>query len=282
MSTNDNTSLHLPIVGFALLTSVLVALANLIVENITTINVFSISVLFVIPLGAIIIGAGGASGGLLAARYFNIKPNKIDFFVLVLVAALTMYFIYYLGYITLVLEDGTKASTAVSFSDYVDVITTKSHMRIGRGSTDVGEVGSLGYWLIVVKFIGVLLGSVAIFATLKGSAMCTTCNVYYKKIATKESKNMNSEQAQDVFNNIREGTIDAYKLALTSDYIDTTKDENKVKVKFTLMRCPKCNHSYVQEEFFVIDKNGNTKEMADFGGKTNIPTDSDLAISFKK
>lgn len=283
MSANDNTSLHLPVVGFAIVTSVLTALANLVIENITSINVFSFSLWLVVPVGAVFIGLGGASGGMLACRYFNIKPNFIDFIVLVLIGAATMYLIYYLGYITLVLDNGAKASDYVSFNDYVDVITTKSHLRIGRGATDTGEVGGFGYFLLITKFVGVLLGGFAVFALIKDFAMCNKCNVYYKKIATKESNLMSIEQGQDVLTKIREGTVESYKDAITlaKKYTDTAKDGTKIKVKFTLMRCPKCNDSFVTEKFSAMD-GASTKDLKEFDGRTNIPNGSDIAIEFKK
>lgn len=282
MSTNNNNGIHISVIGFALLTSLLTALANLVIENITTINIFSFSFFAVIPVGALLIGAIGASGGLLACRYFNIKPNKLDFLFLVLIGAATMYLIYYLGYITLVLDDGTKVSQFVSFGQYVDLLTTKSSLRVGRGGVDTGEVGSFGYLMLLTKFIGVLIGGAAVFGLLKGMAMCHKCNVYYKKIATKETNNMNAEQADAVLANIKEGTIDAYRLAINSNYVDTAKDTNKIKIKFTLMRCPKCNDSFVSEEFFAIAADASSKELKQFNGRTNLPTNSDLALEFKK
>jgi hypothetical protein len=282
MSTSKS-SLHIAVIGFALVTSFLTALANLVVENMFGINVFSIGFWIILPAGALIIGAAGASGGLLACRYFHVKPNKLDALALIAIAALTMWLIYYLGFITMVLDDGRKVADYVSFSDYVDVVTTKSHMRVGRGAgTDTGEMGNFGYFKLAIEFVGVLLGGFAVFATLKSMAMCDVCNVYYKKIASKESALMNAIQAESVFGDLKSGDIDRYKTALAATYSDLSKDENKIKFKFTLMRCPKCKDEFIKEECFAIGSNGNAKELTDFGGRTNLPKESAFELEFKK
>ncbi|MBU3638193.1 hypothetical protein [Polynucleobacter sp. AP-RePozz3-80-G7] len=276
---NRNDGLHIQIIAFALLTSVLTALANLLVENWFGINVFSFGLWFILPVGAVIVGMGGASGGFLACKYFNIKPNWLDALALAVIAAFTMYLIYYLGYITLLLEDGSKASDLVDFGTYLDVIVTKSHMRIGRAlQNDTGEVGNFGYLLLAIKFVGVLLGGFAIFANLKSLAMCEKCGVYYKKIASKETSHATTNDAQAVYEKMNSGSIDDYKEALQT----TAKGDCEAKIKFTLMRCPKCKDEYISEEFFVKGKDKNFVAVAGLTGKTNIPKDSDFQPLFQK
>ena len=126
---NTKNGLHIQIVVFSLITSILTALANLLVENIVGINIFSFGLWFILPVGAVLIGMGGASGGFLACKYFNIMPSKIDALFLTAIAAFTMFLIYYLGYSTLVLDDGVLAKNVVDFYTYLDFIVTKSHMK---------------------------------------------------------------------------------------------------------------------------------------------------------
>lgn len=271
--------LHIQIIIFSLITSVLTAVSNLLIENFFGLNVFSFGLWFVVPVGAFIIGMGGASGGFLACKYFNLMPTKLDALVLSLIAAFTMFLIYYLGYITLVLDDGVKASTVVDFYTYLDVVITKAHMSIGRAlQHDTGEVGSMGYWLLALRFIGVLVGGFAIFANLKELTVCEECNVYYKKIAVKDNLLPTTEHAQMVYEKMKSGTVEDYAFALQ----ETGKGDSDVKITFTLMRCPECKNELVTEEFFVKNKDKNFVELKDFRGKTNLPKDSNLSTIFYK
>ena len=54
---------HVVVVTGALVTALLTALANVVIARTTTIDIFTFSLWFVIPVGALLIGAAGASGG---------------------------------------------------------------------------------------------------------------------------------------------------------------------------------------------------------------------------
>jgi hypothetical protein len=276
---NNRNGLHIQIVIFALITSVLTALANLLVENIVGINVFSFGLWLIIPVGAVIIGMGGASGGFLACKYFNIMPSKLDAIALILIAAFTMFLIYYMGYSTLVLDDGVLAKDVVDFGTYLDVVVTKAHMKVGRAlNHDTGEVGSFGYWLLVIRFVGVLIGGFAIFASLKELPVCSDCDVYFKKIGVKENLQPNSDTAQTILDKIRSGNEEDYASAIQS----TGKGDCDVKIEFTLMRCPKCRSELVTEEFFVKSKDKNFVADKNLNGKTLLPKDTIITSLFDK
>jgi len=274
---NKIGGLHIQITFFALITALLTALANLLIENWFGINVFSFGLFVVLPVGAVLIGMSGASGGFLACKYFNILPNRIDALVLTAIAVFTMFLIYYLGYITLVLDDGTKASNLVDFRTYLDLVITKAHMRIGRAlNTDTGEVGSFGYWLLAFRFVGVLVGGFSIFINLKDLPTCMTCDVFYKKIAIKETFQANTEHAQEIYDKINSGLVDDYLYALQT----TAKGDCDVKIKFTLMRCPKCKGEVINEEFFVKNKDKNFVQITELNGKTLLQKDSNIGELF--
>ena len=60
------------------ITCILVAVANVIITRMIGLNIFTLKIWFIIPAGAIGMGMLGASGAILAARYFNIQPTIID------------------------------------------------------------------------------------------------------------------------------------------------------------------------------------------------------------
>jgi hypothetical protein len=120
---------HIFLLVAMVITCILAAVANLIVARMTGINIFTYKLWFVIPAGAICVGMLGASGAILAARYLQIKPTIIDAILMVVVSAATMIFIYYLDYVTLILDDGRKASDLVDFAKYVDLVLTNVNRR---------------------------------------------------------------------------------------------------------------------------------------------------------
>ena len=141
MLNKNNPSL---IVIALFITSFLTAIANVLASNWTGINVYQINLAQGIPIGAVFIGMGGASGGLLVCRLLNIKPTKRDALFFTLAAALTIWLIYYLSYITAQSEGGHSVKATVDFFNYFKTSVTTEHFTVGKGSnrTDYGETES--------------------------------------------------------------------------------------------------------------------------------------------
>ena len=163
------------------ITCLLVAVANVIVDRMVGINIFTFKFWLIIPAGAFLIGMLGASGAILAARYFNIQPTIIDAMLMVIIAAATMILIYYLEYTTLVLDDGRKASDLIDFTSFVDLVLTKSHMIVCGAQTMSPEVGQLGYAFALIEFLGFLAGGASTFFIIKRLPRCVDCGGYLKR-----------------------------------------------------------------------------------------------------
>jgi hypothetical protein len=175
------------LIGIAI-TSVAAAVGNLVIARMTGFNIFSLKLWFIFPAGALIVGVAASSGGLLAARLFNAAPKIIDAVFMAMLAAMTMFLIYYLDYFTAVLDDGRRVSSIATFAQYVDFELTTAHMRVGRGARDVGEVGQFGYWLAISEFVGFFLGGLCVFFILLAMERCRTCKAYLRKLKSKKSK----------------------------------------------------------------------------------------------
>ena len=84
---------HVTLLIAMAITCILAAVANVIVTRMIGLNIFTFKLWFIVPAGAIGVGMLGASGAILAARYFNIQPTIIDAMLMVVVAAATMVLI---------------------------------------------------------------------------------------------------------------------------------------------------------------------------------------------
>jgi hypothetical protein len=224
------------------ITCVLAAVANVIVTRMIGLNIFTFKLWFIVPAGAIGVGMLGASGAILAARYFNIQPTIIDAMLMVVVAAATMVLIYYLDYATFVLDDGRSATDLVDFATYLDLILTKTHMRVGRGGIDTGEVGQMGYYLAGVEFFGFLIGGAATFFFIKGLWRCADCGSYLRKLKTKKTKELTFEEASKVIELFNTGDLETVQklMAWVPPERALDRKEQKAVISFNLFGCPKC------------------------------------------
>ncbi|MCP2209668.1 hypothetical protein [Bradyrhizobium diazoefficiens] len=225
------------------ITCVLVAVANVVITRMIGLNFFTFKLWFIIPAGAVCVGMLGASGAILAARYFNIRPTIVDAVLMVIIAAATMGLIYFLDYTTFVLDDGRKVADLIDFSSYVDLVLTKAHMRVGRGAgVDSGEVGQMGYALAGIEFVGFLIGGAATFFLIKGLWRCAECGSYLRKLKTKKTKELTFDEASKIIDLFKAGNLETVQGVMAWSPAERTLDRNgqKALISFDLHGCPKC------------------------------------------
>jgi hypothetical protein len=235
------------IAACGLVTSVLTALLNVLVEKLINFNLFTLSVAFIIPAGAIGAGLAAASGYYFGCLYFHKRPSRMLLIQMILIAGFTNFLIYYFDYTTLVLDSGIKASDVVPFLDYLNLVLTKAHYSVGRGMHDVGEVGTMGYWIAGLNFVGFLLGGLSIFAILKSRLTCSTCEMYLRQLAKKTAILGDSTVYQAYLTRLLEsiGSMEAFKVALKETGSYGTK-KGACKLDTTLFGCPQCKSQKIK------------------------------------
>jgi hypothetical protein len=237
------------------ITCILAAVANVLIARIAGVNIFTYKLWLVIPAGGVCVGMLGASGAILAARYFQIRPTVTDAIAMVFVAAATMFLIYYLDYATLVLDDGRKASDLIDFVSYVDLVLTKAHMRVGRGSHDAGEVGQMGYALACIEFVGFLVGGAGTFFLIKGLPRCFGCSSYLRKLKTKKTKELTFEEANKLIELFRTGDLSMVQAVMTWGPPERVLDRKgqKALIVFNLFGCPTCRAEAISVSVSAFD-----------------------------
>ncbi len=273
---------NLGIAVCGLVTSVLVAILNVVISNVVGINIFTFNIWFIVPAGAVAVGMAAASGYYFGALYFHKRPTPILFIQMALIAAFSQFLIYYLEYATLVI-DGQRISEYVQFSQYLDISLTKAHYRVGRGAgVDTGEIGSTGYWIAGLQFVGFLVGGIAIYFILSGKAVCEECQMYFRPLAKKVKTFEDTDACSQYYDVLFTHPVDSEDFAalVRSEAKVAKVEQGTIQVNTVLNGCPGCKSQLVIDEVSV--NNGREwKEISDLKRQVSIPNGIDLKPIFK-
>jgi hypothetical protein len=273
---------HFGIALCGLATSILVAIADVALARMVSFDFFTFSLWVVVPVGAMLTGFAAASGYYFGSLYFHKRATATLLVQMVVIAGITQLLIYWMGYTTLVLEDGRRVADLVPFGQYLDIALTKAHYRIGRAQSDTGEVGSFGYWMAVIQFVGFLVGGLAIFMFLRAKAVCPNCDLYLRPLSKKQKTYPNAEAASAYYDKVFTLPVDG------ADFAALVKSEAKVPkpeqgallIDTALLGCPKCKVQLVEEK--VKGYNGKEwKDLNNLDRRVPIPSGVDLSAVFR-
>lgn len=278
--TKQNHSLLIAAAGLA--TSIATAFGITLINTWTGFNLFTISFFVILPLGAILCGFAASSGYYFAAKHFHNKPSKILLAQMALVAAMTQILIYWLEYQSLVI-DGIKAASFVSFSEYLDVMLTSTHLRMGRGAhIDTGEVGTFGYWLAFFQFLGFLIGGITVYIKLASDPTCSACDQYLRQTLSKTDTFEGPDQFSAYYDGVYAHPVDSHEFSnhVGQKHKAEGIERGALKVATTVFECPSCFGQSVKEEVQVF--NGQDwKDVTDLNRFLAMPAGIDVRPSFR-
>jgi hypothetical protein len=213
---------------------------------------------FFVPVGSCAIGILSALGFTFSAKYLDMKIKKTDYPVIILLALLTAFMIYFTQYgITAVdsqgkliysFSEGTHISDFVlkdtnqriNFSNFMkfdishrqfSIISYNHYTKFNRVIIDSTMMGWLSFFLEILGYIG---GAV-VGAQMVLTKYCDICQKYYKD---KKTFNFNVNQAEQVIDKIDESIKnknDIYKALESLDGIP-----GPLKLHFKGEKCPTC------------------------------------------
>ncbi len=264
-----------------LVTSLITALLVTVIERLTGFDLFTFSIWFVVPVGAIGTGIAAASGYYFGSLYFHTRPNLLLLVEMVVVAGLTQLLIYYIQYATLILDDGRRVSDFIPFRQYLDIALTSAHYHAGRTlQIDTGEVGRFGYWLAAIQFVGFLVGGLCTFAFLLDQPICQQCKKYLRVLAKTDKIFGNANDLAQYHDALFELPVDSPQFA------EMMREQHKMKgVKGTwklnvkLYRCPECKSQMIGNEVSV-STGSDWKKIDKLARKFTIPPGVDLVGVF--
>jgi hypothetical protein len=171
----------LVVTACGLVTCGLTALILALVEEQWDVALYTFSLWFVIPVGALIAGFVGATGYYAGAKLFDHKPGTLLLVNIVVASVATFFLIHYLEYATMEIN-GVALRERVPFLEYLDVMirSTSMSVRAGRSSsvTNTGELGGWGYIPAILQVLGFAIGGFCVYAWLAGEAYCDACARY--------------------------------------------------------------------------------------------------------
>ena len=141
---------------------------------------YSFTVWFVIPIGALGAGMIAAVGYLIGARVANYRPSASFIGVIVATSAAMFFLIQRMDY-SFMAVDGNPIQEAVTFREFLAYTVVHMSLRIGVRSQLTGpgiEVGTAGYLFAGVQIIGFVLGGLAIYGLISSMTYCDDCGLY--------------------------------------------------------------------------------------------------------
>lgn len=163
-----------------IITSILAAALLTMIELRWNDALYSFTVWFVIPIGALGAGMVAASGYLIGARLMNYRPGRGLLGVILASSAGMFFLIQWFDYLFLTV-DGRAIQEVVSFTDFLTYTIAHTSLQLGvRGHfTGSGvEIGSGGYLFAAVQVVGFLLGGFLIYVYLTSMTYCEDCKLY--------------------------------------------------------------------------------------------------------
>ncbi len=158
------------------LTCFLTAILLIVLQESTGFSLYGLSVLLVIPAGAILAGMVGATGYYFGARLVGCRPSGWLALNMVLVSAATFFLIQYLTYRTADVG-GVPLNQLLTYPDFLDLSIRSTTIKRAKGR-DNGPGQPLGVWgypLAALKVLGFAAGGLVVYGILAARPYCRPC-----------------------------------------------------------------------------------------------------------
>jgi hypothetical protein len=221
------------------------------------VDLLSMSVLFVVPAGAICGGMAAASGYYFAARVTQQMPSNKLLVNMLLVGASAWLLGQYIPYATATLEDGTALADVASFWQYFQASVESTQLTIGRTrSATTGELGSLGYAREALQLLGFIVGGFAIYAFLQNVEACQACRRYAR--TDKLLSSVNGERFNQVLEQANVGFPD---ISASASQLSGGKPISGLNLQ--LCTCPSCGQQWARPAIVIgVGQDANTVKLA--------------------
>ncbi len=257
----------LTVTAFGFLSCMLTALFLFLIEEFAGISLYSWTVWFIFPVGAIFSGFISASGYYFGSTFFGHKPTRLLLINMVLISVGTYFMIYWLSYVSLEVN-GKSIHEYIPFSQYLNTILQHQTLtlRTRAASTTVSEVGKLGYLLAGLQIIGFAMGSIILYFYLSKLPFCDKCNKYLQNVTIKTRYNIDFSSLSTMANYLSSCFANG-RLEQAIDFFNEYRQNDSsnkyyYKSSLQLKQCPECGvkwlnftaHKFSNNDWQEIDE----------------------------
>lgn len=272
------------VAGCGLATTVATALAVVILENESGIQLFSYGAYGgLLPIGALACGAAAASGYYGGSVIFHQRPTWLLLLQMVLIGALAQFLMYYLEYFITMKGAVGNWNAFVAWLDHD--ITSASYQINNRHGRDTitGPVGKMGYVISGIQFAGFMIGAGAIFFYLRSLPVCRDCEKYIKQIGQRDKLFESYTEAEAFCDETRIMPLDSAQYAERLAQANTTTGSRagSYRIEIGLYECPGCQGKTIINQAYR-NRNSEWRKVDDFGRMVSVPSGADLMPYFDK
>lgn len=139
--------------------------------------------LFIIPVGAILVGIGAGSGYGFVSWKTGRKISGSLMAVIVILLACGYALAQWVEFNSLREAIWSAMGQRIDFFTYFDITTRDMTLTIGRSQTSTGSLGLLGYLFRLLELAGFSLGGLFIPIILRAKPYCGSCSMYMRRNA---------------------------------------------------------------------------------------------------
>jgi hypothetical protein len=272
--------------SIALLASVIVAcilpIIIIYLAKSTDFEFQTFGVMFIIPIGSILIGFAVGATYSLALKVQNLKIKKYDYIVLAFLALFTASNLYYSLYSHTYITDKDKivysysADDGQSISQYNlkdsdEPINFQNYMLLNIENRKISffyknlpatplfttpEDRTVGWINFIIEFLGYFVGALFSIRAIITVPFCEKCNVYYKSHV---HLTRSTDDADDVIVDL-EKEIKSGK-NLTVFFKSKKSTRGKINMEFESVSCPGCSNGLFIAKVTVKNKDGKYKTI---------------------
>jgi len=235
---------------FGIMSSLIAVGVLFLLEKYCDISIYSLTVYYIIPFGAIGAGFIAASGYYVGALILNHRPSHV-LLVNMIILSVATFFLSYAVYYHLATYNDQPISNFISYWQYLAY--ELEHLYVKSKYDTNGKIeylGQVGYFIGLVQMVGFAIGAIFVYQYLSLEAYCNKCSCYFSKVGKKikylwEDSNL-YRTLNDLADKISKGqlqeAINTHRSLGEAEQLASTE----TRVTMDLRNCKECDNYWLR------------------------------------